>query len=127
MPEAITRGIRVNVESEYVPERSDPDSGAYFFAYHVVIRNEGDEPAQLVSRHWIIADSGAREQEVRGLGVVGQQPRLEPGESFRYTSACPLTTPIGSMRGEYQMVTDAGETFEVTIPAFTLAMPGVLQ
>ena len=117
----------MSVESEYVEDRSDPDNGSYFFAYHITIRNEGEEPVQLVSRHWIIADASGREQEVRGLGVVGQQPRLDPGQSFRYTSACPLTTPVGSMRGEYQMVRDTGETFEVMIPAFTLAVPGMLQ
>jgi ApaG protein len=127
MPEAITRGVRVSVESEYVPGRSDPEQGNYFFAYHVTIQNEGDAPVQLLSRHWVIADSSGREQEVRGLGVVGKQPRLDPGGSFRYTSACPISTPIGSMRGTYRMVTDGGETFEATIPVFTLAVPGVLH
>jgi ApaG protein len=127
MAEAVTNGVRVSVESEYVPTRSDPEQGNYFFAYHVTIRNEGAVPVQLRSRHWIIADSQGREQEVRGAGVVGKQPRIEPGESFSYTSACPLSTPVGSMRGCYQMVTDAGEVFEATIPPFTLAVPGILH
>lgn len=127
MSEAITRGVRILVESEYVPSRSDPDTQSYFFAYHVTIRNEGEETVQLVSRHWIITDASGKEQEVRGLGVVGEQPRLEPGEGFSYTSACPLSTPVGSMRGSYQMVTDGGEIFEAWIAPFTLAVPGVLQ
>jgi ApaG protein len=127
MSEAITNGVRVTVESEYVPSRSDPESDSYFFAYHVTIRNESDVAVQLISRHWIITDSSGKEQEVRGLGVVGKQPRLAPGEGFSYTSACPLTTPIGSMHGTYQMVTDAGETFDARISPFTLAVPGVLN
>lgn len=127
MSEAVTRGVRVLVRSEFVPQRSEPEANNYFFAYHITIRNEGMEPIRLISRHWIIADSSGKEQEVRGLGVVGQQPRLEPGETFDYTSACPLATPVGSMRGTYQMVTDTGETFDAVIAPFTLAVPGVLN
>jgi ApaG protein len=127
MSEAITRGIRVKVESEFVPERSDPQNGEFFFAYHVTIENRSDEPVQLVSRHWYITDGMGKEQEVRGPGVVGKQPRLRSGESFEYTSACPLSTQIGSMRGTYQMVTDGGDTFDAEIAPFTLAIPGALN
>jgi len=117
----------VRVESEFVPERSDPQNGEFFFAYHVTIENRGAEPVQLVSRHWVITDAMGTEQEVRGPGVVGKQPRLRPGEAFEYTSACPLSTQIGSMRGSYRMVTDGGETFDARIAAFTLAIPGALN
>lgn len=121
--EAVTRGIRVRVRSAYVPERSDPGANQWFFVYNVQIANEGSEPAQLISRHWIITDANSSVQEVKGPGVVGEQPRLEPGESFEYTSACPLPTPFGTMRGTYQMVTPGGEQFDAEIAAFTLAEP----
>ena len=127
MSEATTRGIRVKVESEFVPDRSDPSNGEFFFAYTVKIENHGSEPVRLLSRHWIITDGMGKEQEVRGPGVVGKQPRLEPGEAFEYTSACPLTTQIGSMHGTYRMVTDGGETFDAKIAPFTLAIPGALN
>jgi ApaG protein len=127
MSEATTRGIRVKVESEFVPDRSDPNNGEFFFAYTVKIENHGSEPVRLLSRHWIITDGMGKEQEVRGPGVVGKQPRLEPGEAFEYTSACPLTTQIGSMHGSYRMVTDSGETFDAKIAPFTLAIPGALN
>jgi len=127
MSESLTRGIRVKVESEFIPERSDPQNGEFFFAYHVTIENRGDEPVRLLSRHWVITDGMGKEQEVRGPGVVGKQPRLAPGETFQYSSACPLTTQIGSMYGSYQMVTDGGETFEAEIAPFTLAIPGALN
>jgi ApaG protein len=127
MSEATTRGIRVKVESEFVPDRSDPHNGEFFFAYHVKIENHGEEPVRLLSRHWIITDGMGKEQEVRGPGVVGKQPRLRPGEAFEYTSACPLSTQIGSMYGSYQMVTDGGETFDAKIAPFTLAIPGALN
>ncbi len=127
MSESLTRGIRVKVESEFIPERSDPQNGEFFFAYHVTIENRGDEPVRLLSRHWIITDGMGKEQEVRGPGVVGKQPRLAPGETFQYSSACPLTTQIGSMYGSYRMVTDGGETFEAEIAPFTLAIPGALN
>ena len=127
MSEATTRGIRVKVESEFVPDRSDPNNGEFFFAYTVKIENHGSEPVRLLSRHWIITDGMGKEQEVRGPGVVGKQPRLEPGEAFEYTSACPLTTQIGSMHGTYRMVTDSGETFDAKIAPFTLAIPGALN
>jgi ApaG protein len=127
LSEAVTRGVHILVRSEFIPYRSDPDSNSYFFAYHITIRNDGEEPVRLISRHWIIADASGNEQEVRGLGVVGKQPRLESGQSFDYTSACPLPTPVGSMRGAFQMSTDGGETFDASIAPFTLAVPGVLN
>ena len=122
MSEAITRGIRVRVRAEFVPQHSEPDDDNFFFAYHITIRNEGEEPVRLISRHWIIADSSGKEQEVKGLGVVGQQPRLEPGESFQYTSACPLSTRVDARK-----LPDADEPFDVRIAPFTLAVPGVLN
>jgi len=127
MSEAVTRGVRVMVESRYIPERSSPDHNYYFFAYHVTIRNEGDVPVQLISRHWIITDGTGRVQEVRGPGVVGELPRLQPGEEFEYTSACPLPTEVGSMHGTYQMVIDSGERFDARIAPFTLARPNTMN
>ncbi len=121
MSSATTRGVRVEVESEYVAERSNPEMGTYFFAYHVRIINESDEAAQLVSRHWIITDANGHIEEVKGPGVVGEQPTLEPGEAFEYSSFCPLKTPMGTMHGTYQMVTDDGEEFDAEIAPFTLA------
>lgn len=121
--EAVTRGIRIRVRSAYVPERSQPDENQWFFVYNVEISNEGSDTAQLVSRHWIITDANSQVHEVKGEGVVGEQPTLAPGESFEYTSACPLTTPFGSMRGSYQMTTTDGETFDAEIAPFTLAEP----
>lgn len=119
--EASTRGIRITVASEYDPERSDPQNGLYFFAYHVTISNEGKESAQLISRHWIITDGAGKVEEVRGPGVVGEQPLLEPGESFRYSSACPLKTSTGSMEGTYQMRLENGAMFDAAIAEFQLA------
>ncbi|MDX1389047.1 MAG: Co2+/Mg2+ efflux protein ApaG [Acidobacteriota bacterium] len=121
--EAVTRGIRVEVESRYLPERSAPEQQRWFFVYRVRITNEGDERVQLLSRHWIITDALGEVEEVRGPGVVGAQPVLEPGTEFEYTSFCPLPTPFGSMRGTYQMVTDDGEPFDATIATFTLNEP----
>jgi len=127
MSEAVTRGVRVTVESQYISERSSPDHNYHLFAYHVTIRNEGHVPVQLISRHWIITDGTGRVQEVRGPGVVGEQPRLQPGEEFEYTSACPLPTEVGSMHGTYQMVTDSGEPFDARIAPFTLARPNTMN
>ena len=121
--ETSTRGIRVRVRSAYVPERSDPAAHHWFFIYNIQISNEGSETAQLVSRHWIITDANGEVQEVQGPGVVGEQPTLAPGDTFEYTSACPLPTPFGSMRGTYQMVTSDGESFDAVIAPFTLAEP----
>lgn len=125
--EAITQGIRVRVQSVFVPERSDPDQGQWFFAYRVEISNEGTEAAQLVSRHWIITDANGHVEHVQGPGVVGEQPTLQPGESFQYTSACPLMTPVGTMQGTYQMVTNNGETFDAEIAPFSLGEPRVIN
>jgi ApaG protein len=125
--EACTRGFRVRVESRFLPEHSDPEQGRWFFAYHVRITNEGDVSAQLWSRHWIITDAHGEVQEVRGLGVVGEQPVLRPGQEFAYTSGCPLPTPLGSMHGSYRMISESGEAFDVRIAPFTLAVPGLLQ
>lgn len=124
---AVTEGIRVETESYYVSERSDPKADQYFFAYRIRITNEGLEPAKLVRRHWVIMDSLGEVQEVRGHGVVGEQPRLLPGETFEYTSACPLTTPVGSMRGTYRMLRDDGQSFDVEIAEFMLCMTGLLN
>ena len=121
--ETVTRGVRVQVLSEYSPERSAPASSQWFFLYTIEITNEGPETVQLVSRHWIITDAEGHVEEVRGPGVVGQQPVLAPGESFTYTSGCPLTTPFGKMEGTYQMVTGNGDTFDAKIAPFTLSEP----
>ena len=121
--EAVTQGIKVQVESSYLPTRSQPDQGEWLFAYRVRITNESSRTAQLVSRHWIITDGQGRIEEVRGKGVVGEQPILKPGESFEYTSGCPLHTSSGTMQGTYQMMTDAGEMFDVEIAPFSLSEP----
>lgn len=113
----------MQVRSSYVPERSSPADQQYFFAYTVRISNEGRMPVQLISRHWIITDGRGRIEEVRGAGVVGQQPRLEVGEQFEYTSACPLTTPYGTMHGTYQMVHEDGVPFHAEIAPFELEAP----
>ena len=113
----------MRVESEFAPGRSNPAQNKWFFLYTIRITNEGRETVKLLSRHWIITDAMGEVREVRGPGLVGKQPSLEPGESFEYTSGCDLTTPFGTMRGTYQMVTDAREDFEVEIPAFTMTEP----
>ena len=123
MSDTTTRGIQVQVESDYVPERSSPEESLYFFSYTVRISNHGKESAQLISREWIITDLEDRVEKVRGPGVVGEQPLLRPGESFVYTSFCPLKTPFGSMEGHYSMITAEGEAFDARIPFFALAMP----
>lgn len=121
--EAVTRGVRVNVTARYSPGRSEPRRNQWFFLYTISITNEGPETVQLISRHWTITDADNHVEEVRGLGVVGQQPTLDPGESFEYTSGCPLTTPFGTMKGVYQMVTSQGERFDAEIAPFTLSEP----
>jgi ApaG protein len=121
--EAVTKGIRVQVQSEYAAEKSRPAQNEWFFLYTVTISNEGPEPVQLVTRHWIITDGTGHIEEVRGPGVVGQQPTLQPGESFEYTSGCPLATPFGMMEGTYQMVAASGEQFDAKIAPFTLSEP----
>ena len=127
MSDTTTRGIRIEVESEYDPERSEPESHYFFFIYHVRISNVGEETAQLVSRTWIVTDSDGDVDRVEGPGVVGQYPRLAPGESFEYSSACPLTTSYGTMHGSFTMRTARGETFEALIQPFHLAVPNVVN
>ena len=119
--------ITVAVKTAYLPEQSDPTRGTYVFAYTITITNTGEIAAQLVSRHWIITDADSQVQEVKGLGVIGQQPLLQPGESFEYTSGTSLATAVGTMRGTYQMVAGDGKTFDAQIPQFTLSMPRVLH
>jgi ApaG protein len=118
-----TRGVRVQVKSLFVPERSAPQDNHYFFAYRVRISNVGEETVHLVSRAWVITDAHGNVERVHGPGVVGEQPILEPGEAFEYTSFCPLTTSIGSMHGSYQMVAASGERFDAEIAPFSLAVP----
>jgi ApaG protein len=119
--------IRVEVDTSYLAEQSNPGDKRYVFSYTITIRNEGSVPARLITRHWIITDSNGKVQEVRGEGVVGEQPHLKPGQGFRYSSGAVLETPVGAMQGSYQMVTDDGEHFDAPIAAFRLAMPGLLQ
>jgi len=121
--EAVTNSVRVEVESQYAPEHSQPFESEWFFHYTVRISNEGRETVQLVSRHWIITDATGHVEEVRGTGVVGEQPVLRPGETFQYTSGCPLKTKTGVMRGTYQMVTADGDRFDVQIAPFALHEP----
>lgn len=122
--QTVTENIAVSVESSYVPEQSDPANGRYFFSYRIRIENQGTRTVRLISRHWIITDGYGRVEDVRGAGVVGQQPTLEPGASFEYESFCPLGTPTGMMRGTYQMADADGSTFSVVIPQFFLIEPG---
>jgi ApaG protein len=119
--------IEVSAKAFYVEDQSDPEKNHYVFGYRIKVTNTGAVAARLVSRHWLITDSNRRVEEVRGLGVVGQQPTIEPGESFEYTSGCPLATPVGTMKGEYQMVAADGTKFDAPIPEFTLSVPRVLH
>ncbi len=119
--------ITVSSQTQYVPEQSDEEKGRYVFAYTITIRNTGNVAAQLISRHWVITDGRNQVQEVRGLGVVGAQPLLKPGENFEYTSGTAIATPIGTMRGSYQMVAEDGTPFDAPIPEFTLSVPRVLH
>jgi ApaG protein len=119
--------VTVSAAVQYLPDQSDEKTGRYVFAYTISIRNTGEATAQLISRHWIITDSQGLVQEVRGLGVVGNQPVLRPGESHEYTSGTAIATPVGTMRGSYQMVADDGTRFEAPIPEFTLSVPRVLH
>lgn len=119
--------INISVDTTYLAEQSDPSADRYVFAYTVTIENVGTVSAQLISRHWVITDADDVVQEVKGLGVVGEQPLLRPGESFEYSSGTALATPVGTMHGTYQMVAEDGNKFEAEIPRFTLAMPRVLH
>ena len=119
--------IQVDVETRYIEEQSRPDDSYFVFAYTITISNLGDQPAKLLNRHWIITDSNHRVQEVRGEGVVGEQPHLKPGEQFVYTSGTMLETSVGTMRGSYQMLADDGSTFDAPIGEFVLSTPRVLH
>ncbi len=119
--------ISISVNTAYLADQSDPSSDRYVFAYTITISNTGTVAAQLISRHWIITDADNVTQEVKGLGVVGEQPLLRPGESFEYTSGTAMATPVGTMRGTYQMVAEDGNKFDAEIPTFTLSMPRVLH
>ena len=127
MSDITTHSVRVQVKAAYIPHRSTPAENLYFFAYRVRISNLGEEPVQLLNRHWIITDGSGELNEVRGPGVIGEQPRLAPDETFEYTSFCPLPTPVGSMRGSYDMIDHLGVHFDATIDAFTLAIPHALN
>lgn len=119
--------IDVEVETHYIEEQSLPDEDRYVFAYTITIRNNGTLPAKLLNRHWVITDGDGKTQEVRGEGVVGEQPHIAPGDNFRYTSGTVLDTPVGTMQGSYQMIADDGKEFEAIIPVFTLSPPHTLH
>lgn len=127
MAESSKHEIAVAVATQYLPDQSEPDAERYFFAYTITVTNNGTVAAQLISRHWVITDAAGKVDEVRGLGVVGHQPLLKPGESFEYTSGCPLATPVGTMSGSYQMVAEDGTRFEAPVPEFVLSMPRTLH
>jgi ApaG protein len=124
---SVRHRISVDVETTYLDDQSEPREQRYVFAYTITIRNEGEVPAKLLTRHWIITDANGRVQEVRGDGVVGEQPYLKPGQGFRYSSGAVLETPVGTMQGTYQMLADDGAQFDAPIAAFRLAMPGMLH
>lgn len=119
--------IRINVATQYVDAQSEPDIDRYVFAYTITIENRSDMPAQLLSRHWVITDANGKVQEVSGDGVVGEQPKLGPGETYRYSSGAVLETPVGAMQGSYRMQSESGIDFDAPIPPFTLAVPGMLH
>ena len=127
MAESKKYQIIVSAYPQYVADQSDPEREHYLFAYTIRIINTGTVAAQLISRHWIITDGNLRVEEVRGLGVVGEQPLIRPGETYEYSSGCQLETPVGTMRGNYQMVAEDGTSFEAEIPEFTLSIPRVLH
>lgn len=127
MSDTVTRGVRILVTPRYLEQHSASANAGYLFAYDVSIRNEGAIPVKLVSRHWVITNGEGQVEEVRGPGVVGYQPHLRPGQRFDYTSGCPLDTPVGTMHGSFQMVTDDGSEFDAEIRPFRLAVPGALN
>lgn len=127
MAESRKYQVAVSAIPQFIADQSDPATERYVFAYTITIENVGTVPAQLISRHWIITDGNSRVQEVRGLGVIGQQPLLNPGETFEYTSGCQLDTPVGTMRGSFQMTAEDGTLFDATIAEFTLSIPRVLH
>jgi ApaG protein len=119
--------IHIHVATDYVDDQSEPDADRYVFAYTITISNDGNVPARLLSRHWVITDANGKVQEVSGDGVVGEQPHLNPGERFRYSSGAVIETPVGAMQGMYRMETDGGTSFDAPIAPFTLAVPGLLH
>ena len=121
------RRVSVEVETSYLEDQSEPREHRFVFAYTITIRNEGDVAARLLTRHWIITDANGQRKEVRGDGVVGEQPHLQPGQDFRYSSGAVIETPVGVMEGSYGMVSDDGVSFPAPIPAFRLAVPGILN
>lgn len=127
MSEHDTHKLEVGVETTYIDDQSDPDADRYVFAYTITISNTGKTPAKLVNRHWLITDSNGKIQEVRGEGVVGEQPHLKPGEVFRYTSGTVIETPVGTMEGEYEMLGDDGYAFQAPVDRFSLSVPRVLH
>ena len=127
MEEASAHRVTVDVDTRYLEDQSDPEEHRFVFAYTITIRNRGAVPAKLLTRHWVITDANGKVQEVRGEGVVGEQPHLMPGQGFRYTSGAVLETPVGAMQGSYQMIADDGVRFDAPIPAFTLAIPGKIH
>ena len=127
MSDTTTRGIRIMVTPRYIAEQSDLEAGRYLFAYHIVIQNLSPDTVQLLSRHWVITNGEGKVEEVRGPGVVGEQPVLKPGDEFEYTSGCPLSTPVGTMHGEFNMVAEDGEKFDARIEPFRLAVPAMLN
>jgi ApaG protein len=126
-PKGTTYRVAVSAATQYIAEQSDESAGRYVFAYTITIRNGGNVAAQLISRHWVITDAQGLVQEVRGMGVVGAQPLLQPGETFEYTSGTSIATPVGTMSGSYQMIAADGTRFEAPIPEFTLSIPRVLH
>lgn len=127
MTDPNTYCIKVHALPQFIPEQSNPEERRYVFAYTITISNTGGAAAQLISRHWIITDGNNQVQEVRGLGVVGEQPLLKPGQTYQYTSGCVLNTPVGTMKGTYQMAAEDGAQFQAEIPEFVLALPGALH
>ena len=127
MNSSADHNVKVQAEAFFIEEQSLPERGQYVFAYRITIRNDGNVPAKLITRHWVITDANGKIQEVRGEGVVGEQPYLRPGEEFQYTSGAILETPVGTMQGSYQMITDNGTHFDAEIPTFTLAIPRTLH
>lgn len=127
MNTSVNHKIRVDVSTSYVDDQSKPDEGRYVFSYTITILNEGTVPAKLLTRHWVITDANGKVQEVRGDGVVGEQPHLQPGQGFRYSSGAVIETPVGAMQGSYQMMSDDGARFDAPIAPFRLAKPGLLH
>lgn len=127
MTQSIPHNFDVKVEAAYIPSESDPDGARYIFAYTITIMNKGDAPAQLLNRHWVITDSNGKVQEVKGEGVVGEQPYIKPGQGFQYTSGTMLETPFGVMQGTYEMISDSGDSFNAEVKPFRLATPQVLH